>query len=70
MAAIKCFEDLEIWQEARNLSKEIIKIAEKTDLKNDFKFKNQIKNSSVSLMDNIARDLKETAMLNLDNFFL
>lgn len=54
MATIKKFEDLEIWIEARRLSKEIILICKTTDLKNDFKLKDQIKDSSGSVMDNIA----------------
>ena len=54
MATIKRFEDLEIWQEARRLSKEIIKLSKNTELKSDFKLKKQIKGSSGSVMDNIA----------------
>ena len=37
MATITKFEDLEIWQEARKLSKNIISITKNTELKNDFK---------------------------------
>ena len=54
MATIKRFEDLEIWQESRRLSKEIILLSKTTDLKTDFKLKGQIKSSSGSVMDNIA----------------
>ena len=54
MATIKRFEDLEIWQDARRLSKEIIFISKNTDLNKDFKFNAQIKDSSGSVMDNIA----------------
>jgi four helix bundle protein len=54
MATIKRFEDLEIWLEARRLSKEIILISKTTDLKQDYKLKDQIKGSSGSVMDNIA----------------
>lgn len=54
MATIKRFEDLEIWQELRKLSKEIISIAKTTDLKLDYRFKEQIKSSSGSVVDNIA----------------
>ncbi len=43
MATIKRFEDIEIWQEARKLSKEIIKISKDSDLKSDFRLKDQIK---------------------------
>lgn len=54
MATITRFEDLEIWKEARRLAKEIHLIATQTELKSDFRFKNQIKASSGSVMDNIA----------------
>ena len=54
MATIKRFEDLEIWQDARRLSKEIILISKTTELNRDFKLKEQIKGSSGSVMDNIA----------------
>ena len=54
MATIKRFEDLEIWQEARRLSRKIIEISENTDLKTDFRFKEQIKSAAGSVMDNIA----------------
>ena len=45
MATIKRFEDLEIWQDARKLSKEIILISKNTELNRDFKLKAQIKDS-------------------------
>lgn len=54
MATIKKFEDLEIWIEARRLSKEIIQISKNSDLKTDFRLKAQVKDSSGSVMDNIA----------------
>lgn len=54
MATVKRFEDLEIWIEARRLSKEIILISKTTELNKYFKLKDQIKGSSGSVMDNIA----------------
>jgi len=54
MATIKKFEDLEIWIEARRLSKEIILISITTELNKDFRLRDQIKDSSGSVMDNIA----------------
>jgi four helix bundle protein len=55
MAVIKRFEDFEIWQLARELSKNthfLIKNTEK--LSKDFSLKDQMKRSSGSVMDNIA----------------
>ena len=54
MATITRFEDLEIWQEARRLANEINNICIETELKTDYRFKDQIKATSGSVMDNIA----------------
>lgn len=54
MATYKSFEDLEIWQLARELSAEIYEIIENSELKNNFRLANQIDGSSGSIMDNIA----------------
>ncbi len=54
MNKIRSFEDLEVWQEARELSKIIFQLTLELPFSNDFKFKNQIKSSSGSIMDNIA----------------
>jgi Txe/YoeB family toxin of Txe-Axe toxin-antitoxin module len=43
MATIKRFEDLEIWQEARKLAKDIHQITVNTPLKTDFRFQQQKK---------------------------
>lgn len=68
MATIKRFEDLDIWQEARKLSKEIITIAKNTDLKTDFRFKEQIKSSSGSVMDNIAEGFERNGNIEFRQF--
>lgn len=68
MATIKRFEDLEIWQEARRLSKEIILISKQTDLKSDFRLKEQIKSSSGSIMDNIAEGFERNGNLEFRQF--
>lgn len=54
MATINTFEDVEAWKLARELCKIIHEIASTTNLKDDFGLKNQIRNSSGSIMDNIA----------------
>ncbi len=68
MATIKQFEDLEIWQEARRLAKEVQVISIETDLKSDFKFKEQIKSSSGSVMDNIAEGFERDGNLEFRQF--
>lgn len=68
MATIKRFEDLEIWQEARMLSKEIIRLSKSTELKTDFKLRDQIKGSSGSVMDNIAEGFERDGNLEFRQF--
>ena len=68
MATINRFEDLEIWQEARRLAKEIYILSEETKLKTDFKLKEQIKGSSGSVMDNIAEGFERDGNLEFRQF--
>jgi four helix bundle protein len=68
MATIKRFEDLEIWQEARKLSKEIILISKNTELNKDFRLKAQIKDSSGSVMDNIAEGFERNGNAEFRQF--
>lgn len=68
MATIKRFEDLEIWQEARKLSKEIIGISNQTGLKTDFRPRNQIKTSSGSVMINIAEGFERDGNIEFRQF--
>lgn len=68
MATIERFEDLEIWQSARVISKKIHLLSLETELKNDFGLKNQIKNSSGSVMDNIAEGFERGGNLEFRQF--
>lgn len=51
---INNFEDLEIWKEARELCKIIFKMTSKEPFNKDFRFRDQIRAASGSIMDNIA----------------
>ena len=68
MATIEKFEDLEIWKEARLLSKEIILLSKNTELKADYNLKNQVKGSSGSVMDNIAEGFERDGNLEFRQF--
>ena len=48
------FEDLEIWQEARELCKIVYEITSISPFCNDFKFRDQMRAAAGSTMDNIA----------------
>ena len=54
MGTIGKFEDLLVWQKARDLCREIFQIASAGSFSRDFKLKDQILASSGSIMDNIA----------------
>ena len=68
MATITRFEDLEIWQEARRLAKEIHFISLETELKTDFRFRDQINAASGSVMDNIAEGFERNGNLEFRQF--
>ncbi len=51
---INHFEDLEIWQDARELCKDIKIVTDGELFSRDFKFRDQIRSSSGSVMDCIA----------------
>jgi four helix bundle protein len=65
---IKRFEDLEIWQKARELCKKIRGISETTPLGKDFSIKDQILRSSGSVMDNIAEGFERDGKKEFINF--
>ena len=54
MASIKCFEDLKIWQMSREFCKDIYRITVYESFAKDYRFKDLIRASSGSIMDNIA----------------
>ena len=51
---IERFEDLEIWKDARELSMYVFELTSKEPFNKDFRFRDQIRASSGSIMDNIA----------------
>ena len=54
MSKVERFEDLKVWQLARELCQTIHKLTLKEQFSKDFKLVGQIKGSSGSVMDNIA----------------
>jgi four helix bundle protein len=51
---VKHFEDLEIWKEARRLTKEIYRITSGQKFLKEFSLRGQIQSAAVSVMSNIA----------------
>jgi four helix bundle protein len=54
MATFKRFEDIEAWQLAREISKEVYKFCRRGEFAKDFKLRDQARASSGSMMDNIV----------------
>lgn len=51
---INSFIELKIWQDARTLTKIVFEYTQSTKFEKDYKFCNQIRSASGSIMDNIA----------------
>jgi len=54
MGKIERFEDLDIWQHARKITKNIYTACRQGEFLRDFGFHNQIQRAAVSIMSNIA----------------
>ena len=54
MAGAKSFEELEVWQVARKLCKEIYEVTNQPAVSKDFGFRDQIRRSAVSILSNIS----------------
>lgn len=59
MTTIKRFEDLEVWKLARELCQNVYELTLLEGFSRDFGLKNQINNSSGSIMDNIAEGFEQ-----------
>jgi len=62
------FEDMDLWQDARKLCKDIYTITKDGSFRNDFRFINQIRASSGSIMDNLAEGLERGGNKELIQF--
>ena len=67
MATVQKFEDLKVWQKARLLSKNIYPLTFEEPICSDFRFKDQIRGSVGSIMDNIAEGFERGSKLEFIN---
>lgn len=63
------FEDLEAWQQARELVRNIYRISRDTDLGKDFSLRDQITRAAVSAMTNIAEGFERTGTTEKRHFY-
>jgi four helix bundle protein len=69
MATVLKFEDLEIWKLARKLSQEVfLAYNNNNQFYSDYKLKEQINDSSGSIMDNIAEGFERSSRNEFINF--
>lgn len=68
MPTINRFEDLQIWQLARELSKVIFELTSHEPFSKDFRFRDQIRAAAGSVMDNIAEGFERSSQFELTNF--
>jgi four helix bundle protein len=67
MATIQKFEDLKLWQKARTLSEKVYAHTFYDPIHSDFRFKDQIRGSVGSIMDNIAEGFERGSKLEFIN---
>lgn len=68
MTLIKRFEDIQAWQEARNLVKMIYMLTTKEYFAQDFGMRDQIRRAAVSTMTNIAEEFDCESKLEFARF--
>ncbi len=68
MASVKDFEELAIFQKARELSKKIYPVTNREVFKSDYRFVQQIRAAAGSIMDNIAEGFERTGNKEFLNF--
>jgi len=68
MVSIKNFEDLEVWQKAREICQFIEELFQTTKLGTNVSLRNQMERSSGSIMDNIAEGFGRDGNKEFHNF--
>lgn len=58
MARIHQFEDIETWQKARHLTREIYRVTGARESARDYPLRDQIRRACISIMSNIAEDFE------------
>jgi len=59
------FEDLRVWQKARELTQKVYEITNRRGFSRDFGLRDQIRRAAVSVMSNIAEASNAAATLSL-----
>ena len=67
MATIQKFEDLEIWKKARLLCEKVYPLTFTKPIAEDFRYKDQLRGSVGSIMDNIAEGFERGSQFEFIN---
>lgn len=68
MAKINSFEDIQAWQKARELNKEIYKVSNNGSFNKDFGLRDQIRRASISILSNIAEGFERNGSKEFKQF--
>jgi four helix bundle protein len=68
MGKIKRFEDIQAWQKARELNKDVYDITNNSHFSKDFSLRDQIRRASISIMANIAEGFGRRSSKEFANF--
>jgi four helix bundle protein len=68
MALVKRFEEIQAWQEARKLTKQIYQLTRSGHFVRDFGMRDQIQRAAVSTMTNIAEGFDCTSKIEFARF--
>lgn len=68
MAKINSFEDIQAWQKARELTKEIYKTSNDGAFSKDYGLRDQIRRASVSIVSNIAEGFERNGSKEFKQF--
>jgi four helix bundle protein len=66
--AVKAFEELEVWKEARRLTQRIYQLTKNENFSKDFALRDQIRRAAVSVMSNVAEGFERGGNQELVQF--
>ena len=68
MSTAKRFEDLDVWQKARDLTNSIYKLSSTGNFSRDFGLRDQMRRAAVSIMSNIAEEFESQTQVMFIQF--
>ena len=68
MSTAKRFEDLDVWQKARDLTNSIYKLSSTGNFSRDFGLRDQMRRAAVSIMSNIAEGFESQTQVMFIQF--